>query len=175
MLTTVLRAMSVDVLLLDYRLADDQSDGVQLIQRLSCRFPATRILVCSASDDVTTVSASFLAGAQGFLSKRAPLTECVRAVKAVASGARYLDGQVLSGDADGVADPSPTLSLPADLTMKEFDVLRCCQQGLTPTLIAEKFKRSVKTVSGHKVAAYRKQGFESDSAMFAQRERLRAR
>lgn len=170
-LTTVLRTMSVDVLLLDYRLADDQSDGVQLIQRLSCRFPSTRVLVCSASDDITTRSAAMLAGAQGFLSKAAPLTECVRAVRAVASGGRYWEAQALPVEAIDTGGPLSSLALPAELTMKEFDVLRCCQQGLTPTSIAEKFKRSVKTVSGHKVAAYRKRGFDSDAAMFAQKGR----
>jgi len=294
-LTATLRQMNVDVVMMDYRLADDEFDGVPLIQRLRSRFPATRLLVCSASDDAATVAAVFLAGAQGFLSKAAPLEECARAIRAVAAGLRYAAGDIsprkladahhLDGTAalpltslspsslpfgafpaaafpatlpivtlpaaklpaaalpaaalsapalPAMTSPSTPLSsvapssmafpagyptsrfnragaegrmngfarserrddvraafssassslsavpatdtdvvLPGGLTIKEFDVLRCTQQGLTPTAIAAKFKRSVKTVSGHKVAAYRKLAIESDAQLYLRRPRSR--
>ena len=72
-LTAAFRQTPVDVVLLDYRLADEDIDGVSLIQRLRAHFPATRLLVCSASDNAPTINASMLAGAHGFLSKAASL------------------------------------------------------------------------------------------------------
>jgi DNA-binding NarL/FixJ family response regulator len=244
-LTAALRQMNVDVVLMDYRLADDEFDGVPLIQRLRSRFPATRLLVCSASDDAVTVAAVFLAGAQGFLSKAAPLEECAKAIRAVAAGLRYANGDIsprnvteaphlsqsrglpsmLPSTAFSAAYPSHAahpaarvergggtrttermqdcassqrrddgvraafssatsalsavpasdadVVLPGGLTIKEFDVLRCTRQGLSPTAIAAKFKRSVKTVSGHKVAAYRKIAIERDAQLYLSRPRSR--
>lgn len=244
-LTAALRQMNVDVVLMDYRLADDEFDGVPLIQRLRSRFPATRLLVCSALDDAVTMAAVFLAGAQGFLSKGAPLEECAKAIRAVAAGLRYANGDISPRNvteaphlAQGRGLPStrpstvlsaaypantayPTsrvdrgdgmrlaertngfvrserkdgdvreafssatsalsaipvadadVELPGGLTIKEFDVLRCTRQGLSPTAIAAKFKRSVKTVSGHKVAAYRKIAIERDAQLYLSRPRSR--
>ena len=174
-LTAAFRQTPVDVVLLDYRLADEDIDGVSLIQRLRAHFSATRLLVCSASDNEPTIHASLLAGAHGFVSKRAVVTDCLTAIRAVAGGLRYVNGNVYpreSATADGPAEWAPPMRAPLGLSIKEFDVLRCSLQGLSPSLIARKLRRSIKTVSGHKLAAYRKHGVETDPQLFLIRRQL---
>lgn len=168
-LTTVLRRGGVDIILLDLQLSDSDVDGIALIQRLRARFHGTRVLVCSALDDSTTVRAVFSAGASGFLSKRQPVRDTIDALYAVAAGKSYVNGvcydrgngidRVLSVDA-----PLGSTTRLA-LTTKECDVLRCCRQGLSPTKVAVKLRRSVKTVSGHKMTAFRKLGYANEVAM----------
>ncbi|WP_347556057.1 response regulator transcription factor [Robbsia sp. KACC 23696] len=167
-LTPVLRRGGVDIVLLDLQLSDDDVDGIALIQRLRVRFQSIRILVCSALDDIVTTRAVFSAGAHGFLSKRQAVRDTIDALYAVAAGKRYVTGATYDGREcaawqapSDVAAPSPR----AALTAKECDVLRCCRQGLSPTKAAAKLKRSVKTVSGHKMTAFRKLGYETEVAM----------
>jgi two-component system capsular synthesis response regulator RcsB len=168
-LTAAFRQTPVDIVLLDYRLADEDIDGVSLIQRLRAHFPVTRLLVCSVSDNAPTINASLLAGAHGFLSKAASLPECLTAIRAVAGGLRYVNGAIYpreSATTDALPAWVPPTASPLGLTIKEFDVLRCSLQGLSPSAIARKFRRSIKTVSGHKLSAYRKHGVETDPQLF---------
>jgi DNA-binding NarL/FixJ family response regulator len=171
-LNTVLRRGGVDIVLLDLQLSDHDVDGIALIQRLRARFPSTRILVCSALDDPTTMPAVFSAGAHGFLSKRQPVEDTIAALYAVAGGRRYVNGACYDGSngSNGIdrgmsidAQSAPPARMA--LTTKECDVLRCCRQGLSPTKVAVKLKRSVKTVSGHKMTAFRKLGYATEVEM----------
>ncbi|MCP1121110.1 response regulator transcription factor [Robbsia andropogonis] len=170
-LTNVLRHGGADIVLLDLQLSDDDVDGIALIQRLRVRFNGTRILVCSALDDPITTDAVFNAGAHGFLSKRQSVMEMIDALYIVAAGKRYLsertdDGRDIgSNGLTGVPALAKDTALNADLTTKEYDVLRCCRQGLSPTRAAAKLKRSVKTVSGHKMMAFRKLGYATEVAL----------
>jgi len=53
-----------------------------------------------------------------------------------------------------------------ELSPREREVLRCCLEGMSVTQIAEKFARSVKTISGQKQAAFRKLGVRNDNELF---------
>ncbi|KAF0855677.1 hypothetical protein Y788_11435 [Pantoea dispersa 625] len=52
------------------------------------------------------------------------------------------------------------------LSPKEQEVIRCFLAGMTVTDIAEKFARSLKTVSGQKQSALRKLGLKADHELF---------
>ncbi|MEV8761136.1 helix-turn-helix transcriptional regulator, partial [Klebsiella pneumoniae] len=59
-----------------------------------------------------------------------------------------------------------SLSDMPSLSPREREVLRCCLDGMSVTDIAEKFARSVKTISGQKQSAFRKLGVRSDNELF---------
>ena len=52
------------------------------------------------------------------------------------------------------------------LSAREQEVIRCYLSGMTITEIAEKFSRSIKTISSQKASAFRKLGVMSNNELF---------
>ncbi|MBV8625738.1 MAG: response regulator transcription factor [Herbaspirillum sp.] len=184
-LMAALRTVQADLLLIDYALGSNDIDGLNLIRALRVRFPRSKILVASAHHNPATVALAMKAGAGGFVGKSQELGELIQAVRAVGRGRQYLnvamvaalssmqqaesgsgqasDGRRLSGSAPPASRALAELS---SLSPREREVLRCCLEGLSVTEIAEKFTRSVKTISGQKQSALRKLGVRSDHELF---------
>lgn len=166
-----------DVLLLDFALGRDELDGVSLIRALRARFPGCRILVLSTHHEPATVSLALRVGARGFVGKGEDMANLMKAIRAVAAGAIYLSAEMSyqvadattsgdSGEGDGGENPLQQASLSA----REQEVIRCFLAGMTVSEIAEKFHRSIKTISTQKAAAYRKLGVTSDNDLFRIRQ-----
>lgn len=162
-----------DVLLLDFVLGRDELDGVSLIRVLRVRFPACRILVLSGQHDSATVSLVLKVGAHGFFGKDEDLSNLASAIRVVASGAVYLSPDVSYKIAEAVRHIEKHSDVTSDdligfsaLSAREQEVIRCYLDGLTITEIAEKFKRSIKTISTQKSSAFRKLGISSNNGLF---------
>lgn len=174
----------IDVLLLDYALADTDSDGVQLISMLRQRYRQLRILVASAHDNPATVALVIRAGADGFLSKAQPLRELLPAVREVALGRRYVPPYLNEhlphlASASRAASDGGESSAPSEgagsldvLSKREQEVMRCILDGLSVADIAAKFSRSTKTISNQKQAAFRKLGIRTLVEVAAYRDRF---
>lgn len=169
-----LLAAPADVLLLDYALGPDELDGVSLIRALRAKFPDCPILVLSTHHEPATVALALRVGARGFVGKGEEMAELVRALRKVVSGAVYLSAEMsyrvaeatTAFDAKGGDDGADALLLGAALSAREREVIRCYLAGMTVTEIAEKFKRSIKTISSQKTAAFRKLGVTSNNELF---------
>lgn len=162
-----------NILLLDYSLGRDEMDGVSLIRALRARFPECRILVLSAHHEPATVSLALRVGARGFVGKGEDMANLVKAIRTVAAGALYLSAdmshQVASTtnpDGTGKGADGDDVLQRASLSARELEVIRCYLAGLTVTEIAEKFSRSIKTISAQKAAAFRKLGVTSNNGLF---------
>ncbi|WP_050476801.1 response regulator transcription factor [Herbaspirillum rhizosphaerae] len=170
-----LRASPADILLIDYSLSINDIDGLNLIRALKVRFPGSRILVSSSHYNPATVALAMRAGARGFVGKEQELSELIAAVRSISLGKVHLNplmaaeiSSMLSnssqeGDPSGAGD---SLTDNTELSPREREVLRCCLEGMSVTQIAEKFARSVKTISGQKQAAFRKLGVRNDNELF---------
>ncbi len=182
-LMAALRTVQADLLLIDYALGSNDIDGLNLIRALRVRFPRSKILVASAHHNPATVALAMKAGAGGFVGKAQDLGELIQAVRAVGRGRQYLNVAMVaalssmqqaesgasqaSRSLSGSAPPaSRALAELSSLSPREREVLRCCLEGLSVTEIAEKFTRSVKTISGQKQSALRKLGVRSDHELF---------
>ncbi|MBK5411779.1 response regulator transcription factor [Pseudomonas sp. TH34] len=165
--------MPANVLLLDFALGRDELDGVSLIRALRSRFPDCRILVLSSHHESATVSLALRVGARGFVGKDEGLGSLVKAIRTVASGAIYLSADMSYQVADA-ARPGELTQTPisdnalqrAALSAREQEVIRCYLEGMTVTEIAEKFNRSIKTISTQKATAFRKLGVTSNNGLF---------
>ncbi|MGY2296407.1 response regulator [Pseudomonas yamanorum] len=165
--------MPANVLLLDFALGRDELDGVSLIRALRSRFPDCRILVLSSHHESATVSLALRVGARGFVGKDEGLGSLVKAIRTVASGAIYLSADMSYQVADA-ARPGESTQTPmsdnalqrAALSAREQEVIRCYLEGMTVTEIAEKFNRSIKTISTQKATAFRKLGVTSNNGLF---------
>ena len=160
---SMLAAMPVDVALIDYSLAMDDIDGVALIKLLRAAQPSLKILVVSAHGSRLVIRSLLQAGAHGFVAKSQEPDEIIRAIDAVMTGREYLPPGILSGLADNAM---------AGLSPREWEVVRCVLEGLSVTQIANKFNRSLKTVSTQKTAAYRKLDIGADNELHMLRSYL---
>lgn len=174
----------IDVVAIDYELKPADTDGLNLIKTLNLRYPDIAILVVSSHYNPATVALALRGGAKGFIGKNRPPEEVTHAIYQVHKGKVYLDEEMIpllaQQQANGTLRTYSTnnpeeikesLSL-ANLSPKEQEVIRCFILGMTVTDIAEKFNRSLKTVSGQKQSALRKLGLKADHEIFIIKDEL---
>lgn len=176
-LMTALSASTAHVLLIDYALGPDDIDGINLIRALRIRFPNSRVLVASGHYTPAIVALALRAGAHGFIGKTQPVEDLVKAVRTVAGGRRYLDAAMAASlDIDiapaklrssSSSSDDALLTERARLSARESEVLRCVVAGMSVTEIAQKFSRSINTISSQKQAAFRKLGVRNDTELFS--------
>jgi DNA-binding NarL/FixJ family response regulator len=156
-----------EVLVLD--LSMPGRSGLDLLRRVSLRWPRLRILVFSMHDNAAMVVQVLKAGAAGYVTKSSPPDELVTAVRRVARGERVLSADVAAA-ASGASEPPPHLALSG----REFDVLRLLVQGLSVDQVAERMHLSMKTVANYQTAVRQKLGVANAVEMvhYAQRHRL---
>jgi two-component system, NarL family, captular synthesis response regulator RcsB len=179
-LLDALATRDAHVLVVDYSLGPQEVDGVSLIRALRFRSPESHVLVVSGHYNPATVSLALRAGARGFVGKTQPLSELAEAIRTVAAGRSYLN-PLMAAELDLIAAPKPiavdaqcerTLSRNEKLSPREREVLRCFLDGMSVTHIAEKFDRSVNTISTQKQAAFRKLGIRTDNELFKIRHEI---
>lgn len=145
-----------DVLVLDFQLGQQDVDGLNLLLRLTRRYPEMKVVVLSGIERASNIQALAKSGAMGFVGKSQDLDALLTAVRAVIGGRTSFPKGIESSD-------QPNKPLGKQLTIREMEVVRCCLQGMTTKAIAEKFHRSETTISTHKSSAFRKLGIESSS------------
>lgn len=180
----ILKSEAADVVAIDFELTPADTDGLNLIKMLNLRYPKLAILVVSSHSNPATVALALRGGAKGFIGKHRPPEEVVQAIFQVQKGKVYLDKEMIpllaqqqmngtlrsysTRDADDIRQ---SVSL-ADLSPKEQEVIRCFITGMTVTDIADKFNRSLKTISGQKQSALRKLGLKADHELFIIKDEL---
>ena len=134
-------------------------DGLQLVQQIRQRRPATRTLVISSHLDPNFERHALRCGAWGVISKGADREEVIRAVRMVLVAKKYVR-TVLGGSVPTPSDGDGEMS-PEMLSSREYAVLRELAAGKSPTEIATAFQLSVKTVSTYKRRIFDKLRFDS--------------
>lgn len=168
-----LALLPADVLLLDFVLGPSELDGILLIRALRVKYPQCRILMFFTHHDAATVILALRVGARGFLGKGEDINQLISAVRLVASGEVYLSPDMAYRVAEATAvnhigdeqNRDEALRF-VSLSAREQDVIRCYLTGMTITDIAEKFNRSIKTISSQKASAFRKLGVVSNNELF---------
>ncbi|MGD0167349.1 MAG: response regulator transcription factor [Gaiellaceae bacterium] len=130
------------VALLDLRMP--RMSGIEVARRCVRSTPDTRVILYTAYSEQALLTEALDAGARGFVSKEAPLTEIVRAVQLVAEGRTYVD-PVLAGV---ISSPAATAKI-AQLTQRERDVLRMLSDGHSNEEIGKALFISPETVRTH--------------------------
>jgi two-component system response regulator NreC len=163
------RATAPDVVLLD--LAMPGARFTQTIEQLARVAPGSRVLVLTMHDDPAYLQAALLAGASGYIVKKAADVELLTAIRAVHHGRTFVDltrpGEPALGPEDWhVSRNAPAGGQRRPLSPREAQVLRLLAQGHTNQEAADHLAVSVKTIETHRKRVSDKLGLKSRAQLF---------
>lgn len=141
---SLLRETPCQLMILDLDIP--QMTGLEVIRRVSQRYPQTRIIVLTAQEPAVYAVRCIEAGAFGILSKAQQLEQLVDAARQVMKGQKVFPQPELYGEqlADSEAE------LLAALSNRELQIVGLLCKGYANKDIAESMAISHKTVSTHK-------------------------
>lgn len=138
--------------------------GTQLIQEITRRAPDTRVLVLTMHDDPAYMQSALMAGASGYVVKRAADSELLSAVHAVYRGRTFVDLTRAHGeDLEPRVQP---LGHRHRLSPREGQVLTLLAEGHTNQEAADRLGVSVKTVETYRSRLGDKLGLRNRAALF---------
>ena len=105
----------------------DPKGDIDLLRRVSLRWPGLRVLVFSMHDGAQLVRRAFEAGARGYLTKASAPDCLTQAVRALHAGERYLSPDLPA--ALLMRDPEQEAERLASLSPREFETFRLLAQG----------------------------------------------
>jgi DNA-binding NarL/FixJ family response regulator len=147
------------VAILDGRLPD--GSGIDVCREIRSRDPSIAALILTSFDDDEAIFAAIMAGAAGYLLKRARGTDLVDTVRAVADGRSMLDPAVTAQVLERIRSGPPTNPVLDRLTAHEQRVLELIGEGLTNRQIATRLSLAEKTVKNYVSSLLAKLGLES--------------
>jgi DNA-binding NarL/FixJ family response regulator len=140
-----------DVVVVDPGLPD--ADGLDICEHVRAQAPRVRVVALLSRVEERVVVSAVRAGATGVMSKRAPLAEMCRAVRAVATGDAVLDGPSTSAYVRRQHVPAEAAET---LTEIERRVLSLVAEGRTNKEISQTLSLGQKTVKTHLARAFTK-------------------
>lgn len=148
-------SFSPDLAILDVRMPD--GDGFEAAQKARENRPDLKIIFLSMYSDPKYVRRAADIGAQGYVSKRAPMEELLTAIRTVMNGGRYLGSRMQVEE--------PHLSPEGALTPRQVEVLRLISRGCSAKEIAGQLNISVRTAEFHRAAIMERLKLHSTAMM----------
>ena len=148
-----------DIVLLDITMPE--MNGIEVIPHIREKSPKTKTLMLTASVDEDTIFRALTAGAKGYISKDASVSDLIKAIQAVHRGELWVERKLVSKffdkgaiSNDGAEDELEQRN--EGLSPREQEVLGCLTKGCTNKEIAEALFISEKTVKNHLHNIFRK-------------------
>lgn len=160
------QACQPDIVLMDISMPD--LDGEAATAQLKWTYPLVRVLALTRHGDQGYLRRLLQAGASGYILKKTPIQELLKAIRIVANGGTYVDPSLAAALVDSSVGRATTTGAdrPADaLTTREEEVLRLVAWGRSNQEIGILLNISVKTVEYHKANAVAKLGLHSRTAI----------
>jgi len=166
-------ATAPDVVLLDLSMPGARSSRTieELVRRAPTPASPPHVLVLTMHDDPASMQAALLAGASGYIVKKAADIELLTAIRAVHRGRTFVDLTRPGEDARSheirpASRNSPPGGRPKPLSPREAEVLRLLAQGHTHQEAADHLGVSVKTIETHRKRLSDKLGLKSRAQLF---------
>lgn len=148
--------MTPDVVIMDISMPG--LNGLAATMQLTERCPGSKVLTLTRHADSSYMRQLLRAGAAGYVLKQSRPAELLHAIRAVATGGKYLDTSITAPVIGTFAKPMTSPEPTTPLSPRETEVLRLIAWGNTNKEIAARLDLSVKTVEAHKANGMRKLG-----------------
>jgi DNA-binding NarL/FixJ family response regulator len=132
-------------------IATDAEDGPALVRSIATRRPETRVVVIGIADDDPDVMSFAEAGVAGYVTDDASTDELVELVRGVARGEAPCPPRIAATLLQHVAAIAQDRrqSKTSPLTMRELEIARLIERGLSNKQIAHDLSIEVATVKNH--------------------------
>jgi DNA-binding NarL/FixJ family response regulator len=137
----LLEAGQPDVLLLDISMPD--GNGIDLCRKIKKSYPQVKVLMLTSYGELATISAALDAGANGYVLKNSEPEELLESICTVASGKRFLCGEVN-------ATLQKNENNPIELTRREIELLRLIADGFTLSQLADRMCLGINTIRDYR-------------------------
>jgi two-component system, NarL family, invasion response regulator UvrY len=134
-----------DVVVLDLNLPG--VSGFEVLRRMLKRQPGSKIIIFTMNDDPAFAARSIEQGAKGYITKNEDPKSFIQAIRAVASGERYLSGGLALKLA--FAEQKHGTNPLEGLSGREVEILHSLAEGKDMAEIAHLLKVSYKTVANN--------------------------
>jgi DNA-binding NarL/FixJ family response regulator len=154
------RELRPDVVVMDVSMPG--LNGLKATRQLAETCPEVHVVTLTRHAEEGYMDEILRAGGAGYVLKQSAATELLRAIRAVAGGARYLDSALSSRVFSRFArQPRHAEATRPLITERETEVLRMIAWGHSNKEIAARLDLSVKTIEVHKANALKKLGLRS--------------
>ncbi len=134
-----------------------QGDGIEFVRGIRAQYPKLPVLVFSGHDEAIYAERMLVAGANGYLMKRANHATFIGALRRVLAGGIFVSEVIGESMSQGVAAADGDAANPIDrLSNREVQILHMIGQGMSTRETAQSLNLSIKTVESHRQRIKRK-------------------
>ncbi len=144
-----------DIALVDIGLRNNES-GIDCARVIHNYFPETRIMMFTVFEDDDKIFDSICAGASGYLLKKTPPEEIIRALITLYEGGAPMTPSIANRTLELFRDKIRPSQTEWGLTPREKEILEYLAEGNTYQRIASKLFISISTVRTHIMSIYEK-------------------
>ena len=165
------KALNPDIILMDVKM--EGIGGLEAIKRITRQNPKIRIIAVTILGDEPFPSRVLKAGAAGYITKNAKVSEMIEAVQTVYSGKKYISSEVAQQMALRQVDDRAKSPIDS-ISEREMQILLMITSGQKVNEIADKLCLSPKTVNSYRYRLFEKLEVDSDVELthFAIRNKL---
>jgi len=143
-----------EIVLMDIHLPGES--GIACTARLKARLPGLQVIILTVYKDTELIFRALKAGASGYLLKRAPKEEILRAISEVKAGGAPMTGEIARLVVQSFQAASTDGLKEQGLSPRELEILELLSEGLTNKRIAARVGISPETVRTHLGRIYEK-------------------
>ncbi len=149
-----------DMVLLDISLPD--KNGIDVLKQLKINNPDVPVLMLSMHAEDQYAVRSMKAGAAGYLNKQSAPSQLVNAIRTVASGKKYISGELAEQLANGLSQGYQELRH-QNLSDREYQTLCLMASGKKLSEMAKIMSLSAKTVSVYRARLLEKMNLKTNA------------
>lgn len=147
---------SISIVLTDLQMPG--KSGFELIETISYRFPAIKIIAVSMVEEPILIQKTLEKGAKGYVFKNEKKENLITAIKTVSLGGQYTSPKIMQA----LLNKTQTSEI---LTAREKEIAIVIAEGRKNQEVAEKLNISIQTVATHRKNVYKKLNLSNTAAL----------
>lgn len=155
------RENGYDMVLLDITLPDRH--GVEVLKQIKAECPNLPVLILSMHPDDQYAMRAIKAGASGYMNKQSAPSQLVTAIRKVASGKKYISGELAEQLANELTRDSQQEISHQVLSNREYQTLCLMAAGKSLSEMADIMSLSAKTVSVYRARMLEKMNLKNNA------------